>query len=184
MMTMTNKYHCNTCGKWLICSAIAGWHCRNPKCQELYRTKMLDVEITISPKHATDWMTEVFTPKKIESLNKKVVKLSKKERSEGKKVSVTGYEILLDQILGENSNNELDNPFELPRGHVVEHFTRINKNLFFTYPDFFDGEHFKILQQNAKKAGFKVRVDPYASRLVGGNIRIVIWKPNIENTTP
>ena len=134
-----------------------------------------------SSKYATDWMKEVFTTKKIENLNNKVDKLAEKERSEGKRVSIKEYEILLDQILRENSNNELNNPFELPRGRVVEHFTRINKNLFFTYPYFFDGEHFEILQQNAKKAGFKVRVDPYASRLVGGNVRIVIWKTNTKN---
>ncbi len=127
--------------------------------------------------HVTDWMNDVFTQKKIESLNNKVDKLAEKEISKGKRVSHKEYDILLDQILRENSNNELKNPFELPRGRVVEHFTRINKNLFFAYPYFFDGEHFEILQHNAKKAGFKVRVDPYASRLVGGNVRIVIWKP-------
>jgi len=33
------KYHCESCDKWLICSADKGWHCTNNKCQEVYITK-------------------------------------------------------------------------------------------------------------------------------------------------
>jgi len=132
-------------------------------------------------KSPLSWMLQVFTKKQLEKIENKVDKLAEKEKDVGNRVGIKEHEMLRDRILSLSRNNELDIPFPLPRGRVVEHFTKITKNLFFTYPYYFEGESFVILQQQAKEAGFNVQVDPYASRLIGGNIRIVIWRPNPLN---
>lgn len=58
-----------------------------------------------------------------------------------------------------------------------EHGIGINRNLFIFYPYRFNAEQFTEVAQKAKQAGFNVRVDSHASRLPGGNVRVIFWKP-------
>jgi len=132
-------------------------------------------------KNSISWMSEVFTKKQLDTIMNQVDKLAEKERKEGKKVGIKEYDILTDKLLAKKRNNELDMPFNVPGDPLTDHFTKITKNLFFAYPYYFDSEQFVTLAENAKKAGFNVRVDPYASRYVGGNFRVIIWRPNQKN---
>ncbi len=120
------------------------------------------------------WMTQVFTKKQLDSIEKKVEKFID---SEEEKPDNHRLEILRDQIIVQNSNNELELPFPLTvGGGVIEHLKKINKNLLIAYPFYFDGDQFVKLEKSAKDAGFKIRVDSYASRGIG-NLRVIIWRP-------
>ena len=132
-------------------------------------------------KTSISWMKEVFTAKQLENILDQVDKLAEKERKEGKRVGIQEHDILTDKLLVQKRNNELDIPFNVARYPVTEHFTKITENLFFAYPYYFDSEQFVALAKDAKEAGFNVRVDPYASRLVGGNFRVIIWRQNQKN---
>ncbi len=130
------------------------------------------------------WMTQVFTKKELDSIKKKVEKLISDEEKEYKELDNHRQEILRDQVIVQNSNSELELPFTLTvSGGVIKHLKKINKNLLIVYPFYFDGDQFVKLEKSAKDAGFKIIVDPYASRGVGINLRVIIWKPKNQKNT-
>ena len=124
------------------------------------------------------WMKKVFTKNQLDKISKQVEILIKKEESN---VDHHQIEILRDKVLVKNLNNDLDIPFKISGGNALDHLKKITKNLFLAYPYYFDAKELTALEQNARKVGFNVKVDPYSSRLPGKSMRVIIWKPNPKN---
>ncbi len=126
------------------------------------------------------WMKKVFTKNQLDKILNQVEILIKKEEEEGE-VDHHQAEILRDKVLVKNQSNDPDIPFKISGGNALEHLTKITENLFLAYPYYFDAKELTALEQNARKVGFNVKVDPYSSRLPGKSMRVIIWKPNQKN---
>lgn len=124
------------------------------------------------------WMKQVFTENQLKKINKDVDKLIDDDEKEGKKVDHHRQEVLRDKVIVKKHNAELDLPFKLTnKGGVLKHLKKINKNLFIVYPFYFEGDQLSSLEKSTQETGFNIRVDTYASRGVGVNLRVIIWKP-------
>ena len=124
------------------------------------------------------WMKQVFTKTQFKKIEKDVDKLIN-DNGESKTADNHRQEVLRDKIIVQMSDSKLELPFRFTiQGGVIKHLKKINKNLFIAYPFYFDEKQFVMLAKSANDAGFKISVDPYASRMVGACLRVVIWKPN------